>query len=76
VLKDVTATQLGSTAIRAAIDRAGLRPEQIEDGYIGNVISSNLGQAPARQAILGAGCPTATEATTINKVEVSLYGRW
>jgi hypothetical protein len=68
VLKDVPATQLGSTAVRGAIDRAGLRPDQIEDGYIGNVIASNMGQAPARQVILGAGCPSTTEATTINKV--------
>lgn len=46
----------------------GLKPEDIEEAYFGNVLQANLGQSPARQAILAAGCPETTEATTINKV--------
>ena len=45
----------------------GIQPNQVEEVYMGNVISSGLGQAPARQAALLAGCPESTEATTINK---------
>lgn len=68
MLKAATAPQLGVTAAKAAIERAGLKPDQIEEGYFGSVLQGNLGQAPARQVVLGAGCPTTTEATTINKV--------
>jgi acetyl-CoA C-acetyltransferase len=46
-LSKVTATQLGTTAIRAAIDRAGLVPDKIEEVFMGNVLSANLGQSPA-----------------------------
>jgi acetyl-CoA C-acetyltransferase len=46
----------------------GIKPTDVEEAYIGNVLQGNLGQSPARQAILGAGCPETTEATTINKV--------
>lgn len=67
-LKALSAPQLGSIAIKGAIAQAGLSPSQIEEGYMGNVISAGLGQSPARQALLGAGCPVSTEATTINKV--------
>ncbi|CEI94313.1 Putative Acetyl-CoA C-acetyltransferase [Rhizopus microsporus] len=67
-LKSLSATQLGSIAVRAAIERAGISPSDIEEAYIGNVLQANLGQSPARQAVLGAGCPESTEATTINKV--------
>ncbi|KAL1918727.1 uncharacterized protein VTP21DRAFT_2749 [Calcarisporiella thermophila] len=67
-LKSLSATQLGAIAARGAIERAGLKPEQIEEAYMGNVIQANLGQSPARQVVLGAGCPESTEATTINKV--------
>ncbi|OBZ85804.1 Acetyl-CoA acetyltransferase [Choanephora cucurbitarum] len=67
-LKSFTAPQLGGIAARAAIERAGLKPEDVEEAYIGNVLQANLGQSPARQAILNAGCPETTEATTINKV--------
>ncbi|SPO37125.1 probable acetoacetyl-CoA thiolase [Pseudozyma flocculosa] len=67
-LKKLTAPQLGVTAAKAAIERAGLKPEQIEDCYFGNVLQGNVGQSPARQVALGAGCPDTTEATTINKV--------
>ncbi|KAK0548609.1 Acetyl-CoA acetyltransferase, mitochondrial [Tilletia horrida] len=68
VLKKLTAPQLGVTAVKAAISRAGLQPADIEDAYIGNVLQGSVGQAPARQVVLGAGCPDTTEATTINKV--------
>ncbi|PWN35885.1 thiolase [Meira miltonrushii] len=68
VLKKVTAPELGITAAKAAIERAGLKPNQIEDAYFGSVLQGNLGQAPARQVVLGSGCPSTTEATTINKV--------
>ncbi|KAI8916089.1 Thiolase, N-terminal domain-containing protein [Gorgonomyces haynaldii] len=67
-LKGFTAPQLGAIAIKGAIEKAGIKPEDIEEGYMGNVVSSGLGQSPARQALLGAGCPVSTEATTINKV--------
>ncbi|KAF7727095.1 erg10, acetyl-CoA C-acetyltransferase [Apophysomyces ossiformis] len=67
-LKSLPATRLGAIAAQAAIERAGLKPEHIEEAYIGNVVQANLGQSPARQAILGAGCPESTEATTVNKV--------
>ncbi|KAJ3209719.1 erg10, acetyl-CoA C-acetyltransferase [Dinochytrium kinnereticum] len=67
-LAKLSATDLGSIAIRGAIDKAGLTPADIEEVYMGNVVSSGVGQAPARQATLKAGCPESTEATTINKV--------
>ncbi|CAO3698635.1 unnamed protein product [Rhizopus stolonifer] len=67
-LKSFSATQLGSIVARAAIERAGISPQDVEEAYFGNVLQANLGQSPARQAILGAGCPDTTEATTINKV--------
>ncbi|CAO3643076.1 unnamed protein product [Mucor hiemalis] len=67
-LKSVPAVQLGSIAAKAAIERAGIKPEDVEEAYFGNVLQANSGQSPARQAILGAGCPESTEATTINKV--------
>ncbi|CAM0141991.1 DNA topoisomerase 2-associated protein pat1 [Umbelopsis sp. WA50703] len=66
--KSLTAPQLGAIAAKSAIERAGLKPDQIEEAYLGNVLQANIGQAPARQAVLGAGCPESTEATTINKV--------
>ncbi|KAI8821464.1 Thiolase, N-terminal domain-containing protein [Fimicolochytrium jonesii] len=67
-LSKLSAVQLGGTAIRGAIEKAGLKPSDIEEVYMGNVVSANLGQAPARQAAFAAGCPESTEATTINKV--------
>lgn len=67
-LAKVPAVELGAVAIKGAIAKAGLKPDQVEEVYMGNVIQSNLGQAPARQAALAAGCPETTEATTINKV--------
>jgi len=64
----VTAPQLGSVAIRAAVERAGLKPEQIEEAVMGCVLPAGLGQAPARQAALGAGLPLSVGSTTVNKM--------
>jgi acetyl-CoA C-acetyltransferase len=66
-LAPFSATQLGGFAIKAAIEKAGLKPEQIQEIYMGNVLSANLGQAPATQAAKFAGLPD-LPATTINKV--------
>jgi acetyl-CoA C-acetyltransferase len=67
-LSGVSATELGATAVKAAIERAGLKGEQIDKVFMGNVLSAGLGQAPARQAALGAGLPQSAEAVTVNKV--------
>ncbi|HVW96208.1 MAG TPA: acetyl-CoA C-acyltransferase [Mucilaginibacter sp.] len=66
-LAGLPATRLGSIVIKSAIERAGLKPEQIQEVYMGNVLSANLGQAPATQAAIFAGLPS-LPATTINKV--------
>ncbi|MDI6438800.1 acetyl-CoA C-acyltransferase, partial [Enterobacter hormaechei] len=63
----LTAPQLGSVAIEAAVQRAGLKPEQIDEVVMGCVLPAGQGQAPARQAALGAGLPLATGSTTVNK---------
>jgi acetyl-CoA C-acetyltransferase len=67
-LKSLPATQLGSLAVRAAVERAGLPASQIDEVIMGNVISAGLGQNPARQAALGGGLTTDVAALTINKV--------
>ena len=67
-LKDVAAPQLGATAIKAAIERAGLDVDTIDEAIMGCVLPAGLGQAPARQAALGAGLPQSVGCTTINKV--------
>src|ERR1700744_1526501 len=59
---------LGATAIRAAIEQSGLAPADVSEVIMGCVLPANLGQAPARQASLGAGLPVAVGCTTINKV--------
>ena len=65
----LSATDLGAIAVREAVLRAGLeQPEQIDEVLMGNVISAGLGQAPARQAAIGAGLPPSVGATTVNKV--------
>ena len=64
----LTAPQLGATAIAAAVERAGLAPNDIDEAIMGNVLSAGLGQAPARQASLGAGIPPSRGCTTINKM--------
>jgi acetyl-CoA C-acetyltransferase len=66
-LAGFSATQLGGLAIKGAIEKAGLKPENIQEVYMGNVLSANLGQAPATQAAKLAGLPD-LPATTINKV--------
>ncbi|MCB0609066.1 MAG: acetyl-CoA C-acyltransferase [Lewinellaceae bacterium] len=68
VLSGMSATQLGSEAIKAALERAGVSPEFVEEVFMGNVCSANLGQAPARQAALGAGLGSNVPCTTVNKV--------
>ncbi|HYD99289.1 MAG TPA: acetyl-CoA C-acyltransferase [Alphaproteobacteria bacterium] len=67
-LKDVKATALGAVAIRGALERAGLAPDQVEEVVMGCVLPAGLGQAPARQAARGAGVPDSVGATTINKM--------
>jgi acetyl-CoA C-acetyltransferase len=67
-LKGVSAPELGSVAIRAAVARAGLAPSDVDEVFMGNVLSAGLGQAPARQAAIGAGLPHAAGCTTVNKV--------
>jgi len=67
-LKDVPATKLGAVAIKAAVERAGINPEQVNEVLMGCVLQANLGQAPARQAAKFAGLPDHVVCTTINKV--------
>ena len=67
-LSSLTTPQLGSIAIKAAGERAGLAPEQVQEVIMGCVLPAGLGQAPARQAALGAGLPLSAGCTTINKV--------
>ncbi|XP_055802179.1 acetyl-CoA acetyltransferase, cytosolic 1 [Solanum dulcamara] len=67
-LSSLSATELGSIAIRAALKRANVDPSLVQEVFFGNVLSANLGQAPARQAALGAGIPNSVICTTINKV--------
>ena len=64
----VSAIQLGATAVQAAVERSGVDPAAIERIYMGCVLPAALGQAPARQAALGAGLPRSVEATTVNKM--------
>ena len=67
-LSSLSATDLGTVAVRAAVERSGIDPTTVEDVIIGNVVQAGVGQAPARQAALGAGLPSSASATTINKV--------
>jgi acetyl-CoA C-acetyltransferase len=68
VLSDATATDLGATAIKAAVERAGVDGNEVERVYMGCVLPAGLGQAPARQATIKAGLPKSVQATTVNKV--------
>ncbi len=68
VFAQTSATALGSHAIKGALEKAGVSPDQVEEVFMGNVVSANLGQAPARQAALGAGIPHTVPCTTVNKV--------
>jgi len=67
-LKGWSAPQLGALVVREAVARAGLEPGAVDEVILGNVVSAGVGQAPARQAALGAGLPTSVAALTINKV--------
>lgn len=66
-LSDVAATELGATAVKAAMGRARISPQDVDYAYIGNMLSAGLGQTPARQAAIGAGLPDSTSAMTVNK---------
>ncbi len=68
VLSEASATDLGATAVKAAVERAGVSGSDIERIYMGCVLPAGLGQAPARQAALKAGLPQSVQATTVNKV--------
>ena len=67
-LAGFSATQLGAFAIKGALEKAGVPAKEVQEVYMGNVLSANLGQAPARQAALGAGIDENTPCTTVNKV--------
>src|SRR5262245_39079133 len=67
-LAGIPATKLGAIAVAEAVRRAGVAPEEIDEVIMGNVLSAGLGQAPARQAALGAGLPPTVAAVTVNKV--------
>jgi acetyl-CoA C-acetyltransferase len=67
-LSGLTAVELGSIAIKGALEKAGVEPKEVDEVLMGNVISANLGQAPARQAAIGAGIGYNVPCTTINKV--------
>ena len=67
-LASVKATELGATAVRAAMERSGVDPERVEQIVMGCVLPAGLGQAPARQAGIGAGLPLHVQATTVNKM--------
>ena len=65
---NLSASDLGAVAIKAAVEQAGLKPEQVEQVYFGNVLMAGQGQAPARQATLKAGLPKSAAAVTVHKV--------
>ena len=67
-LAPLKATELGAAAVKAAVERSGAAPALVERIYMGCVLPAGLGQAPARQAALGAGLPLSAEATTLNKM--------
>ncbi|MBJ11340.1 MAG: acetyl-CoA C-acyltransferase [Flavobacteriales bacterium] len=67
-LSSLSATQLGAAAIKGAVEIAGIKPEEVNEVYMGNVLQANLGQAPARQAAMFAGLSQNIPCTTINKV--------
>src|SRR5512134_162483 len=67
-LADASATDLGATVVKAAVERAGIKGDEIDRIYMGCVLPAGLGQAPARQAAIKAGLPKSVQATTVNKV--------
>ena len=68
VFADISATQLGAIAIKGALEKAKVNPKNVNEVFMGNVCSANLGQAPARQAALSAGISNTVPCTTVNKV--------
>ena len=64
----LSANELGGVAIKAAVEKAGLQPQQVDEVIFGNVLTAGQGQAPARQAAIKAGLPISTGAVTLNKV--------
>src|SRR6056300_1182993 len=67
-LSTISATKLGSIAIKGAIEKINLKPELVEEVLMGNVVQAGVGQAPARQAAIYAGIPDSVPCTTVNKV--------
>ena len=67
-LSSLSATQLGSIAIKSALQKANIKPEIVDEVFMGNVLQAGLGQAPVTQAMHGAGIPNTVPSTTINKV--------
>src|SRR5438445_3631474 len=67
-LAPLPAPRLGAIAIKCALERAGVRPDQVDEVFMGNVVQAGVGQAPARQSALGAGIPNSVPCTTVNKV--------
>ncbi|MEH7252266.1 acetyl-CoA C-acetyltransferase [Neobacillus niacini] len=67
-LKNVSAPELGATVIKGALEQAGVKPEQVDEVILGNVLQAGLGQNPARQAAIAAGIPESVSSMTINKV--------
>lgn len=67
-LSTVSATKLGATAVKGAVEKSGIKPEMVEEVFMGCVLQANLGQAPARQAAIFAGLPNTVPCTTVNKV--------
>src|SRR2546421_2403436 len=67
-LAPLSAPHLGAIAIKCALERAGVKADQVDEVFMGNVVQAGVGQAPARQASLGAGIPNSVPCTTINKV--------
>ena len=70
-LKSISATDLGATSIKAACNRAGIEPAQIDFSYLGNVISAGIGQVPARRAAVDAGIPMTSPSTLLNRACLS-----
>jgi acetyl-CoA C-acetyltransferase len=68
MFKDVSAVELGTVAVREAVRRSGVRPDQVDDVILGSILQAGLGMNPARQAALKAGLPDSVPATTVNKV--------
>jgi acetyl-CoA C-acetyltransferase len=67
-LSSLSATQLGAIAIKSALQKANIKPEIVDEVYMGNVLQAGIGQAPVTQAMLGAGIPNTVPSTTVNKV--------